>query len=101
VGTGTVVHTLAAGLGLSALLSAVYRQGVLTKVLNPKVALFFLAFLPQFVDPAAQGRVLPFLLLAGPAGIRTRGAMDDPGGGRPAPGTRSSPRYRRGALSLG
>ncbi len=33
-------------------LSRVFRQSVLVQVLNPKVALFFLAFLPQFVDPS-------------------------------------------------
>jgi threonine/homoserine/homoserine lactone efflux protein len=42
-----------------------YWQGVLTDVLNPKVALFFLAFLPQFIDPAAPNKVLAFLFLGG------------------------------------
>jgi threonine/homoserine/homoserine lactone efflux protein len=39
-------------------------QGALTNVLNPKVALFFLAFLPQFADPA-RGPLAPQLLLLG------------------------------------
>src|SRR5215212_7963469 len=32
-------------------LGAVYRRGAIVNVLNPKTALFFFAFLPQFVDP--------------------------------------------------
>jgi RhtB (resistance to homoserine/threonine) family protein len=41
----------------------VYRDGIVTNVLNPKVALFFIAFLPQFIDPTTPNTILPFLAL--------------------------------------
>ncbi|MEW6732212.1 MAG: LysE family translocator [Acidobacteriota bacterium] len=107
VDVGTLIHVIAASLGLSALLvssalvfsmvkylgaayliylgfrtwfskadtlaitaqepasaARIFFQGTLTNVLNPKVALFFLAFLPQFVD-TSHGNVAQQILLLG------------------------------------
>ena len=53
----------AAGPKRSESLGAVYLQGVIVDVCNPKVALFFLAFLPQFIPAGTASPVLSFLLL--------------------------------------
>jgi threonine/homoserine/homoserine lactone efflux protein len=41
----------------------IFAQGFLTNVLNPKVALFFLAFVPQFIDADAPNKALAFIVL--------------------------------------
>ncbi|WP_296237820.1 LysE family translocator [Psychrobacter sp. UBA5136] len=52
-------HTLASVLDYG----QIYKQGVLTNTFNPKVALFFLAFFPQFINPSYTHSTLSFLLL--------------------------------------
>lgn len=41
----------------------IFRQGMLINVLNPKIALFFLAFLPQFIASGSAHRAMAFLVL--------------------------------------
>ncbi|MCB5196803.1 LysE family translocator [Deefgea salmonis] len=109
IGSGTLVHIIAAALGLSAILATsatafsivkyigaiyllyigvglllsktaavtpvaeeslaplslrrIYVQGFLTNLFNPKVAIFFLAFVPQFISPQAENKALAFIIL--------------------------------------
>jgi threonine/homoserine/homoserine lactone efflux protein len=44
-------------------LSKIFYQGFLTNALNPKVALFFLAFVPQFISHEAPSKALAFIFL--------------------------------------
>jgi threonine/homoserine/homoserine lactone efflux protein len=55
--TGPITHVQPASL------RHIFAQGVLVEVLNPKVAIFFFAFLPQFVNPTRGPVTLQFLSL--------------------------------------
>ena len=56
-------ETAAGGLLAPAAAPRVFREAFVINVLNPKVALFFLAFLPQFIDAAAPAKALAFIAL--------------------------------------
>jgi threonine/homoserine/homoserine lactone efflux protein len=74
------------------------RQGALVEALNPKTALFFLAFLPQFVDPA-RGAAAPQLAVLGAILVVVGLATDTLwalASGTLGARLRSSPRFRRG-----
>jgi threonine/homoserine/homoserine lactone efflux protein len=53
----------ATGPAIVAPLQQVFLRGFLTNVLNPKVALFFLAFVPQFIAPQSIDKAWTFLML--------------------------------------
>ncbi|NTV50580.1 MAG: LysE family translocator [Geobacteraceae bacterium] len=51
--------------------AVLYRRGIIMNITNPKVSIFFLAFLPQFADPAKGHLSSQFLLLGGAFMIAT------------------------------
>jgi threonine/homoserine/homoserine lactone efflux protein len=56
-------HTLAVRSAAEADVRSAFVQGILTNLLNPKVALFFLALLPQFIDAGSTTKAFAFLAL--------------------------------------
>jgi RhtB (resistance to homoserine/threonine) family protein len=62
-GNSSVMAVAPASTTPAAPLRRVFIGGFWTNVLNPKVAIFFLAFVPQFIAPAVQNKALAFVLL--------------------------------------
>lgn len=54
--------------------AALFRQGVVVSALNPKVAIFFVAFLPQFIDPGMA--VAPQVAILGALFVAIAAALD-------------------------
>jgi len=55
--------SLSSGYGPALSLGHLYRRGIIMNVTNPKVAIFFLAFLPQFADPARGSLSIQIFML--------------------------------------
>ncbi len=62
-GNGAAIAAAQSAPPVAASLRSVFLCGFWTNVLNPKVALFFLAFVPQFIAPGTDNKALAFVLL--------------------------------------
>ncbi len=62
-----IVRTRDEGLAVGSVhsdgLGRIYLQGIITNIVNPKSALFYLSFVPQFVDPARGSAFMQFIIL--------------------------------------
>ncbi|GAB4573153.1 MAG: LysE family translocator [Anaerolineae bacterium] len=58
-----VPQTVAHGGMVTRSWAAIFRQGALTSTLNPSIAVFFMAFLPQFIDPTRETVVIQIVTL--------------------------------------
>jgi threonine/homoserine/homoserine lactone efflux protein len=56
---------ISTGKGSNAPPARLYRQGIIMNISNPKVSIFFLAFLPQFADPGRGSLTVQLILLGG------------------------------------